>query len=101
MQQALRPVHEGAHVLRNLVADDSSGERRGLGTAHLGYPPVLDGDAETARVRTIECTDTGAFDDSHLGSPCGASRLLSYTASTVGAVPIALAGPRPPSPHPW
>ncbi len=69
MQQALRSVHEGRHVLRDLVADDTSGERRRFRTTHLDDPLVLDSDAEAAGVRTIEGADAGAFDDSHLVTP--------------------------------
>ena len=68
MQHALRAVHEGGHVLRHLVADDASGERRGFGAADLDDALVLDRDAEAAGVGTIEGADAGAFDDSHWGS---------------------------------
>ncbi len=62
--------------------------------------PVLDGDAEAAGIRTIECADAGAFDDSHLSTPCGASRWVCYTIAATSAVPIVPADARPPFPPP-
>ena len=66
MKQALRSVHEVAHLPGDLVADDPGRVRQRIGAAHLDdAAAVIDHDTQAAGVGTIEGADARAHIDRH------------------------------------
>jgi hypothetical protein len=69
VQQALRPMHEGFHPLRDFGADDPSRVRRRGRTAHLHDAALIDRDTDAARIRAIKGADAGALFKRHGSAP--------------------------------